>query len=175
MLRLIDDVLDLSSIESGIRLELHELAPAVVIDEIVALLEPAARQKEIALEVQCEADLPLVQADPVKLSQILQNLVSNALKFSHRGSVVRISARRDGDRLLISVADEGVGMEKEDLENLFQPFARTKSKATENEKSTGLGLTIVKQLIEAHGGMIRVESHPGRGSTFTVTLPHQPS
>lgn len=172
MLRLIDDILDLSSIESGvIRLDLEELEPRLVLGRVVELLTPVARQKEIELDIQCDDGLQPIRADPGKLSQIIQNLISNALKFSHRRSVVRISVRQDADNLLISVADEGVGIEQGDLEKLFQPFVRARSVATENEKSTGLGLAIVKRLVEAHGGTIQVESQPGSGSTFTVVLP----
>jgi signal transduction histidine kinase len=134
-------------------------------------MQPLAREKEIALEEDVPEDLPPLRADRAKLRRILVNLVSNALKFTPKGGRVRLGASREGPLVRVSVADTGVGIQREDLHDIFDKYAQARSRATRSEKGTGLGLYITRQLVELHGGKISVQSEVGRGSTFSFTIP----
>lgn len=172
MLRLVNDLLDVSRIEAGeLRLEtrLTNLPALVEANLMLSRLHAEEKQIEIALEVG--PDIPLVHVDPDKMEQVLSNLVSNALKFSEPGTEVRVSVHKSADTVRLSVADAGQGIAEAELDNLFRPFSTTSTKTTRGEKSTGLGLVIVKKVVDGHGGRIEVDSQPGRGSTFTVVLP----
>ncbi len=109
-------------------------------------------------------------ADPMRLRQVMDNLISNAVKYSPAGSEVRVRAAVEGDEWLVSVQDQGPGLTADDQERLFEDFARLSAKPTGGEKSTGLGLAITRRVIEAHGGRIGVNSTPGSGATFWFTL-----
>jgi signal transduction histidine kinase len=133
-------------------------------------MEPLACEKGINLHVLIPEDLPPVEADRPKLRRILVNLLSNALKFTGREGAVTISATGEGDRVSVAVSDTGVGIAREDVDRLFDKYEQTRNRATRGEKGTGLGLYITKQLVELHGGEIKVESEPGKGSTFSFTI-----
>jgi signal transduction histidine kinase len=138
--------------------------------DIMNLLERMAESLAVArIETDIAPDLPPVLADHDRLERILLNLLSNALKYSPRDTPVRLRARRVADRIAISVIDQGRGIAPEDLPHLFARFYR--GKGERRTEGIGLGLYITKLLVEAHGGHISVESAPGHGSTFTVTLP----
>src|SRR5205814_6054602 len=107
----------------------------------------------------------MVRADERRVGQILDNLISNAVKFSHRGSRIVVSAREAGAWVEISVQDEGLGIAPGEIDRLFRKFSRTTTRATEGERSTGLGLYIVNELVKLHGGTVAVRSEPGHGST----------
>jgi signal transduction histidine kinase len=132
---------------------------------------PLAKEKGITLEETLPQDLPPVEADRAKLRRILLNLLSNALKFTQKGGRVEVRAEREDKHVRISVSDTGVGIAPEDVDRLFDKYAQARSRATRGEKGTGLGLYITRQLVELHGGEIKVESKLGKGSTFTFTLP----
>jgi signal transduction histidine kinase len=176
MLRLIDDILDLSNIDSG-RLVLETLPTdlAGLAERTVALHRPMAEQKGVTLEFTARPGLPFALVDPGKMSQVLDNLLSNAVKFSPEGGTVRVGVDlgllADVPAPAFTVADEGPGMDAEDTEHLFTPFKRAKTRATGGEKSTGLGLAIVQRMVRGHKGRIDVDTAPGRGTAFTVTLP----
>ncbi|MCR9143990.1 MAG: hybrid sensor histidine kinase/response regulator [bacterium] len=172
MLQLVDDLLDISAIESG-KLELHPepVAVAKIFQSCVDLNTIPASQKQIGVDVDLPEDLPLISADPSKMDQVINNLLSNAIKFSHSGSRVTLAARAAGDRVQMSVSDSGQGIPADELGKLFQPFQKSSVRATAGEKSTGLGLTIVRRIVEGHGGTIEVESEVGAGTTFTVSVP----
>ncbi len=113
----------------------------------------------------------MVSLDAGRIEQVLNNLIGNAMKFAAPGSRVLVSALSAADAVVFSIADEGPGIPPGDLPNLFKPFARATARGTAGEKSTGLGLAIVRKIVEAHGGRIWVESEPGHGATFFVSLP----
>jgi signal transduction histidine kinase len=175
MLTLINDLLDISAIESGrleLRTERTDLGPLLRYN--ISLNETLAAEKEIAIDLEVEEDLPAVPLDAEKFEQVLNNLLSNAVKFSHPGSRIQVRASREGDLITICVADQGQGIPAEEQVKLFRPFGRTSVRSTSGEKSTGLGLAIVKRIVEGHGGHIAVESEVGHGTTFRVCLPAPP-
>ena len=171
MSHLVNDLLDVAAIESG-RLQL-DLQPADLVQLAQSNLTRnrlIASRKDITLDLE-SSPVPRLLLDVGKIEQVLDNLVTNAIKFSPNGSCVHISIQPAGDEIQVSVRDEGPGIPDNELENLFKPFQRTSVKSTNGEKSTGLGLVIVKRIVEGHGGHIQVESQPGKGSIFTVGLP----
>jgi signal transduction histidine kinase/CheY-like chemotaxis protein len=171
LLRIIDDILDFSKIEAG-RLELEriELSTIELVEGAAEALAPQASSKGLKLAAYVAPDVPeRVLGDPLRLQQILFNLLGNALKFTEAGSV-RLSLERAGDLLCIKVADTGIGLTEEQRERLFQPFVQADSTTTRRFGGTGLGLSIVRRLAEAMGGSVAVESAIGVGSSFSVTL-----
>jgi signal transduction histidine kinase len=130
-----------------------------------------AEKKGIRLAFAPECGLPPVILDRQKIEQVLNNLVSNALKFSLPGSMVRVSASRVNGSVVVTVGDRGPGIPSEELDRLFKPFSRTSVRSTAGERSTGLGLAISRKIVEAHGGRIWAESEVGMGSTFSFSLP----
>lgn len=172
MLGMVEDVLDFSAIESGtVRLDPSELALGELISDIAETNGLIAERKNIRIVSIAGAGLPRIVADRRKLAQVINNLVTNAIKFSHPGSSVTIAAGAGDGEVWISVTDRGLGMTPEQTARLFEPFARVGVQATAGEKSTGLGLAIVRRIVEAHRGHVEVESAPGQGTTFTVVLP----
>jgi signal transduction histidine kinase len=171
MLGLLNALLDVSKIESGtFSINKIPVALAKFIDDTV---ERHARLAELkGTRVVCDgAAEGEVEADPMRLGQIMDNLISNAVKFSPPGSTVRIGAVENGEGWRIHVRDQGPGLTPGDREQLFQDFARLTAQPTAGEKSTGLGLAIARRVVEAHGGQIGVDSEPGQGATFWFTLP----
>ncbi|PWC92705.1 response regulator [Azospirillum sp. TSO5] len=185
LLRIIDDILDLSKIEAGkLELEDLDLRPAELVEGVADLLAPQAHQKGLALICDIDRSVPeRLRGDSGRLRQILFNLTGNAIKFTDRGRVVlRVHAadptqsppaRPDHVRLHVAVEDSGIGIGPEGQARLFQPFSQADSSTTRRFGGTGLGLAICTRLVERMGGRIGVESAPGRGSTFwfTVDLP----
>ncbi len=171
MLRLVNDLLDVSVIESGkLEMRLKPGSLAELVRARMKLLAPAADAKGIRLE----SDLPDVaesQFDPDRLAQVVDNLITNAIKFSPKDSMVRITVAGRDDTRVYSVRDQGPGLSAADREKLFGTFEKLSAQPTGGEKSTGLGLAIVKKIVDAHGGSIAVTSGPGSGAEFTVTLP----
>lgn len=172
MAELISRFLSLSALESGqiaVRLEPLHVKPLLV--RLHGKHRPRAEAKGIPLELQLPpADLEVV-ADPLLLEEVLDNLLSNALKFSPRGSAVRLEAEDQGDRVRLAVVDHGPGLSDADMRKLFTRFARLAPRPTGGEKSLGLGLSIARRLIEEQGGRIWAESELGTGSRFVVELP----
>ena len=174
MLQLVDDLLDITAIESGkLELRIESVAVSRIFQACVDLNTIPASQKQITVDTQIADGLPRVSVDPAKMEQVVNNLVSNAIKFSHAGSRVLLQARPGGDPRMVelSVTDQGQGVPADELEKLFQPFQKSSVRATAGEKSTGLGLTIVRRIVEEHGGQIQVQSEVGKGTTFTITVP----
>jgi signal transduction histidine kinase len=152
-------------------LELSPCDMAAVAGTARRIVEPSARTAGIALAVDFEPGLPLINGDFERLVQVLVNLLSNAVKFAPAGSTVAVSGVRRDDALAVSVRDRGAGIAEEDLGKLLGRFKQLAGSAPRSEGGTGLGLSIVKALVEAHGGQVIVDSRVGEGSTFTVTLP----
>jgi signal transduction histidine kinase len=130
-----------------------------------------ATRKHITVEVDAPRALPPIPLDAGKIEQVLNNLISNAVKFSHRGTRVRVRLACAPEAVTVGVLDQGQGIPAADLTKLFQPFSKTSVQTTAGEQSTGLGLAIVRRIVEGHGGRIWVESEVGRGSEFSFTLP----
>ena len=138
---------------------------------MLPVVKPRAAEKRIKISTFLPTDLPPVYADPGKLNQILLNLLTNGIKYSHENGSVSVEARPVDGMVEIWVNDTGIGIAKEDQERVFQRFTQIDSSATRSQGGTGLGLAIVKELVELHGGTIRVQSKLGKGSSFIFTMP----
>jgi len=172
LLNLINGALDLSKIESGkMELNLENIALDKVIEPLTRTMTPILTPRQQNLDVEIEDGLPPVYADKAKIKQVLLNLLSNAAWFTPDGGKLKIEASRKGDWCQVSVIDSGTGIKKEDQERIFEPFYQLDNPPTREKGGTGLGLTLVKQIIERHGGRIWVESEYGKGSRFIFTLP----
>jgi two-component system sensor histidine kinase MtrB len=169
--RMIGDLLDVTNIEAG-RLEMKFGVEDVgnLTREAVDLFEGASGEHKIVLRVPEEP--VMVPCDGVRVGQVVTNLVSNAIKYSPKDSTIEVSLEREGEEAVISVKDSGVGISKEDQKRLFEPFRRV-GLSKESVPGVGLGLFVVKRIVEAHSGHIDVASEPGRGSTFRVFLPER--
>ena len=173
LLQLINDVLDLSKVEAGkMHLVREDFAPAKAIAEVCAIVAPMARKKGVAIRQQVSPALASVSLDPQRFKQMLYNLLSNAVKFSHDGGEVELALEPGEGMLRLRVTDHGIGIRREDLDKLFIEFHQLDSGATRHYEGSGLGLALTRKLVELHGGGIRVASEFGRGSTFTLELPH---
>ncbi len=171
MRHLIDDLLDLAKIESGIELHLQPVGVRNLLQDCIEGLKPLAESKAMQVEVDVTADLPSISGDPSRLQQIFNNLVGNAVKYTPQEGKVRVSVEQLDRNLRFIVKDNGIGISPEDQAHIFDRFYRVRRPETENIEGTGLGLAIVKKLIEAHNGQIGLESSLGEGTTFYVTLP----
>jgi signal transduction histidine kinase len=171
LLNLINDVLDLSKIEAGrMELALQEYSVVEIVDAVRASLRSLAADKGLEFVTRVAPDLPVAYGDARRLTQCLMNLAGNALKFTRQGRV-EIAAEQDGDDLVYRVTDTGIGIPKEELDNVFAEFRQVDAAVTREFGGTGLGLSITKRFIEMHGGRIGVESEPGQGSTFWFSVP----
>ena len=172
MLKMITELLDVTAIESGhVNLDrLPENLPRLIGRNVI-LNRLLANKKEIIVEYEPPVVFPPISCDTGKIDQVLNNLITNAIKFSRRGSIIRVGLTHSNECAIVSVQDQGQGIPAGDLSKLFKPFSKTSTRATEGEQSTGLGLSIVRRIVEAHGGHIWVESEVGTGSTFFFSLP----
>ena len=171
LLSLINDLLDIAKIEAG-KFVQHQAPTDIgkIIEDIVVLMEPRAQEQGIVLTHLCE-NLKPVQADPKRIEEIFNNLISNAINYSPEGGRVTVSAKGLGEYMEIRVEDTGVGIPTEELPKIFDKFYRVKHPKTRQVIGTGLGLAIVKGVVDAHQGSIQVESIPDAGTTFKVLLP----
>jgi signal transduction histidine kinase/HAMP domain-containing protein len=172
LLSLINDILDLSKIEAG----RMELAPApfhlpTALDNAVTLVKERAARHGITLQLDIDQQLGAVVGDERKVKQVVLNLLSNAVKFTPVGGQISLKATSKDGAVEISVTDTGIGIAPEDQTAIFEEFRQVGHDETRKQEGTGLGLTLAKKFVELHGGRIWVESEPGRGSTFTLTLP----
>jgi signal transduction histidine kinase len=171
LLGLINDVLDLSKIEAGqLTLSLNDYSLGDVVNGVVAAVEPLAAEKKLAFRAEVAENLPAGRGDERRLSQVLLNLVGNAIKFTDRGEV-KIDASAANGTFTVAVRDTGPGIAPADQAKIFEEFQQADNSSTRQKGGTGLGLAIAKRIIEMHGGRIWVESTPGQGSTFSFTLP----
>jgi signal transduction histidine kinase len=172
LLQLINGILDLAKIESG-KMELS-VGPIVIEDllqRVQKMISSLIQKKGQVLEIDVEKPIPLVYADERKLQQILLNLLSNANKFTPNGGTIRVAVRYAQEILEVSVSDTGVGIQKKDLASVFESFHQADSSYTREYQGTGLGLALVKQFVQLHGGTIFVESEAGKGAKFTLRIP----
>ncbi len=173
MSRLIHDLQELSRMEEK-RLDIHPEPVAItdLIQRAVRRAQPGYQEKGVTLKTILETPLPPALADPERILQVLGNLLGNALRYTPPGGQVTIRARAQGKQVLITVTDTGIGIPAKDLPHIFERFYRVDKSRSRAKGGTGLGLTIAKHLVEAHGGRIWAESPgPGQGSTFAFTLP----
>ena len=171
--RLIDDLLDLSRARTGkLHLELAVVDLRTIVEQVVEAHRPAAQRRGLRL-VSVQPAHPLeVDGDPVRLAQVLGNLLDNACKFTPDGGAIELLAAADGDRVVVSVSDSGVGIAPETLAHVFEPFAQGMQAQGVANGGLGLGLAVVSELVEAHGGCVVAHSAgSGSGSRFIVTLP----
>jgi len=172
LLSLINEVLDLSKIESGkTELRLTNFTLTDIIEPLKSSIMPMLTSRKQSLETEVPDNLPPVRADKAKVRQVLLNLLSNAIKFTADGGQLKIEAVWRNDWCQVSVSDNGIGINQEDQERMFEPFCQLENPLTREKSGTGLGLTIARQIIERHGGQIWVESDYSKGSRFTFTLP----
>jgi signal transduction histidine kinase len=172
LLNLINDVLDLTKIEAG-RLELNrepvDLRSALL--GVLPIVKPRAADKRIKISTFLPTDVPPIDADPAKFNQILLNLLTNAIKYTHENGSVSVEARPKEGFIEIWVTDTGIGISQEDIDTIFQRFTQIDSSASRSQGGTGLGLAITKELVDLHGGEIKVVSKLGKGSSFVFTMP----
>ncbi len=171
LLTMVNDILDMAKIEAGsLTLNLEQVPIAPLIAEVSARAVKLLEGKPIEWIVEVEPDLPPIQADPLRIGQILDNLVTNAEKFTAQGAI-SLRAYADAGRVCIEIRDTGIGIAESDMDKVFDRFQQVDSSSTRRAGGAGLGLAITRHLVELHGGTIEVESQPGEGSTFTVRLP----
>jgi signal transduction histidine kinase len=172
LLALIKDILDLARIEAGkMQVRLAEFSIHDVCEGLTAMFRPLAERKNIDLRMQVEPDIPVVRQDVDKLYQILSNLLSNAIKFTPEGGRVLLKVEAGPQHVVLTVADSGVGIAREDQELIFEKFRQAGNPLTREHAGSGLGLSIVRELSKLLGGEVSLQSELGRGSTFTVRLP----
>jgi len=172
LLSLINDILDLSKIEAGrMELELSDFDLPEALQNALTLVKERAQRNGIALGLEVDATLATFRADERKFKQIMLNLLSNAVKFTPAGGRVSVAAKPNGSGIEIAVADTGVGIAPEDQQAVFEEFKQVGRDHTRKAEGTGLGLALSKRFVELHGGTISLASTPGKGSTFSFTLP----
>ena len=173
MLELLNNLLDISKIEAGkLELEITKNNYPDFIRKNVEFNRFFSTEKGISIDLVVSDDIPLVDFDKNKIEQVLNNLISNAIKYSHPNTVISVEVQSEKDFVVTKVIDQGQGIPEDELPHIFKPFQKASIKPTAGEKSTGLGLAIVKKIVEGHQGNIGVESEVGKGSTFFFKLPH---
>lgn len=170
--QLVDDLLDLSKIESGkIKLNMVPCDVGILADSIVAALDKQAAQRSVSITKEIPPGLAKVRADEAAVTQVMLNILDNAIKYNKAGGGVRISAREKGAFVQVDIADTGLGLSREDIPRIFERFYRVDKARSRQLGGTGLGLSIAKHIIQTHHGEIFVQSELGEGSTFSFTLP----
>lgn len=172
LLELVSDLLDVARMEAGtVKREIARHKPAEIVAEVVELMAPLAANNDITLHNEVPTDLPEVEADREELIRLFTNLISNAIKYNRPGGRVTVIGGAEGPYVRFSVADTGIGISEEGLKGLFSEFFREKRRETSLVTGTGLGLSLVKRIVDFYHGRIDVKSHEDEGSTFTVWLP----
>jgi signal transduction histidine kinase len=170
--RLVDDLRTLSLADAGeLSLTRQPLDVPALLERVVSAHSPEAQRRGISLRAEPSPTLPPVEADPGRMAQVLDNLVSNALCYTPEGGQIDLSAKADKNTIKLRVQDNGVGIAPDDLPFVFERFYRADKSLKRNGTESGLGLAIAKSIVEAHGGSISVKSSLGQGTTFTITLP----
>lgn len=171
---LIDNILDFAKIEEGrkeFNFEIVDIGPLLL--EIVSTIQDSIRHKDFVINVEIEKNLPSINVDISAITQTVTNLIDNAIKYSGEAKNILVRAFAENQYLIITVKDFGIGIRKEEIDKVFERFYRGGDALTRTVKGSGLGLTLVKQIVEVHHGNVNVESEPGQGSTFSIRLPLQ--
>lgn len=175
LLLLVNSMIELSAVEEGKKeLDIREFSIPAIIEDVKNSTLPMAKKKKINLEFKLEEDVRTITADENKIKTVFYNLISNAIKFTPESGDIKVSVSNENQMLKASVKDTGIGMERSDMDKLFQPFSQIDSALTRKFEGVGLGLIIVKEFVEMHGGSIQVESEINRGSDFTFMIPMFP-
>jgi two-component system phosphate regulon sensor histidine kinase PhoR len=172
LIRVVDRTLEISRLtrrSANLQRGLVDLAE--VVDDVALSLQPVLAERSMTLEAELPPELPVIDADRDLLKQVLVNLIHNAVKFSPSGKMVKLRAGRSGDVVEVEVRDEGFGIAAAELGRIFEPYFRSGDARVARERGTGLGLSVVKTIVEQHGGRVWVESQPDRGTSFRFTLP----
>jgi signal transduction histidine kinase len=170
--RLVDDLRTLSRADAGeLALNRQSLSPTELLKQVATTYNHQAEQKKIKLALNIDPDLPDIFADETRLTQVMGNLISNALRYTPEGGEISLSGQQTGSQVVMRVSDSGAGMSPETLSHIFDRFYRADTSRTESYGGSGLGLAIAKALVEAHGGMIEVNSNLGQGTVFNIRLP----
>jgi len=171
LVELSNELLDLSRIEAGLIVQdRQEVQLMDILNKLVKFFQPRAKEKNVSLSLK-KKDLPVVNADLKNMEEVFSNLITNALIYTPEGGEVTVSGGVKGDFVVIEVTDNGYGIAPDEIPRIFERFYRSKTEKTRNIVGTGLGLPIVKSIVEAHNGTINVKSKEGIGSTFYVRLP----
>jgi len=171
MARLVRDLLILSQHDSGIRLNLEDIAPADLVNSCVERLRREAEQKEQELRVNIKAGLPIIQGDRHRLDQLLTNVIGNAIKYTPQKGKITVHCYCDKDKIVINVEDNGIGIPEQDVERIFERFYRVDKARSRQLGGTGLGLAIAREIAQLHGGNISAKSKVGRGTQIFIELP----
>ena len=172
LLAIINDILDIAKLNSG-KTELH-LEPIDVgqaIDEAISMVSTKGQSASVQIIAALDPQCPTIDADPVRLRQVLLNVLANAIKFTRAGGRIEVSTAVAEAELRIAIKDNGIGMAPEDIPRALEPFTQVGRERTAAQEGTGLGLPISRTLIELHGGRFEITSAPDRGTTVTITLP----
>jgi signal transduction histidine kinase len=172
LLDLINDILDLSKVEAGkMQLELARMSLREALEEGVAMVSERAKRQGLSLSLAVEDGVERVVADPLRIKQVLVNLLTNAVKFTPSGGSIEVKAARAAEEIRVSVQDSGIGIDESDYARIFEAFHQGHRGVSASAEGTGLGLTLSKRIVELHGGRLWVESRTGQGSTFTFSIP----
>ncbi|CAN5375724.1 hypothetical protein BH10ACI1_BH10ACI1_26120 [soil metagenome] len=170
--KMVEQILEFAGANSGKKkYDLRETGVAEVVENALAECEPLLQEKDFEVERAFDKNLPKVLADKNALTQAVQNLIANAIKYSNGERFIKISTGNDGGNIRITIEDKGIGITNKDMKHIFEPFFRAKSVVDEQINGNGLGLSLVKETVESHGGKILAESEIGKGSKFTILLP----
>ncbi len=167
---LINDLLDLGRIEAGFDTRRESVQLESILKNSLDMFEPLIAQKNHHLEKNISSNLPPLRADPIRIRQMLDNLIGNAIKYTPKGGTIRINIHTEDHQLIFEINDTGTGIPLDEQPHIFEKFYRG-SNTSDEPRGSGLGLAIVKSIVESHQGRVWVESALGKGSTFTVVLP----
>jgi signal transduction histidine kinase len=174
--RMVNDLRTLSLADAGeLRMQLQTIEPGQLIREVAALYQVQAQKKNITFRLDLRPSLPDVDVDPGRMTQVLTNILENAIRHTPENGQISLRARQVSEAVELSVQDSGPGLKTEDNERIFERFYRTDTARQREDGGSGLGLAIAKSIVQAHGGQIRAESEPGRGLTITISLPRKSS
>lgn len=172
LIRLVNNLIDITKIDSGfLELNLTNYDIVKIVRDITFSVSEFVKLKSLDLEFCCNIDEKIIACDPDKIERILLNLLSNAIKFTKAGDKISVNIKEGADEIIISIKDLGIGIKKENLEIIFERFRQVNKSLTRENEGSGIGLSLVKLLVEMHGGTIEVKSEYEKGSEFIVKLP----
>jgi len=170
--RLVENILDFSTIEAGMKkYRFEDVAISNLVKGVADQCKEYILKKTVSLDVDISDHLPTIYADKDAISRALFNLLDNSLKYSGQGKKIYLRAFTEGDSLLLKVQDEGIGIKKDDLKRVFEKFYRSPDQGKSHIEGSGIGLTLVSHIVQAHGGEVIMESEVGKGTTVTLQLP----